>query len=65
MLMFFYRTCYLLGSPYVIEVKDAHGKVILSGLEQILLTQTPCVIQGTSLLSLKQKSESILNTMNF
>jgi hypothetical protein len=36
----------ILGSPYQIQVKDTNGKVLLSGLEQTLLTNSPCVIQG-------------------
>ncbi|CAM4758481.1 unnamed protein product [Rotaria magnacalcarata] len=35
----------LISSPYSIQVKDTSGKVILSGLEQTLLTNSPCVIQ--------------------
>jgi hypothetical protein len=36
----------ILGSPYQIQVKDTNGKVILSGLEQTLLTNSPCIIEG-------------------
>ncbi|CAF3716192.1 unnamed protein product [Rotaria sordida] len=35
----------LITSPYIIQVKDTSGKVVLSGLEQTLLTNSPCVIQ--------------------
>ncbi|CAF1633249.1 unnamed protein product, partial [Adineta ricciae] len=35
----------LTSSPYLIQVKDANGKVVLSGLEQTLLTNSPCVIE--------------------
>ncbi|UJR31815.1 hypothetical protein I4U23_019292 [Adineta vaga] len=35
----------LISSPYLIQVKDSNGKVVLSGLEQTLLTNSPCVIE--------------------
>ncbi|CAF1609722.1 unnamed protein product [Rotaria sp. Silwood1] len=40
-----YNGLSLISSPYIIQVKDTSGKVILSGLEQTLLTNSPCVIQ--------------------
>lgn len=36
----------ILGTPYLIQVKDTNEKVLLSGLEQTLFTNSPCVIQG-------------------
>ena len=36
----------ILGTPYIIQVKDTNEKVLLSGLEQTLFTNSPCVIQG-------------------